>query len=147
MMGQHINKVTYYTSQGIYEIPVDNLYVPKKAGQTVKVADAKVSAGEAEITVSNLPTDFSPEYKIDRLDFSVENGKIVFKNAKKGKYTLTVSDKNNNYAEMTTTFILSADSAPASYNNDNENPAITKNADASDEEFADYIKKCEKKEN
>ena len=54
MMGQHINKVTYYTSQGIYEIPVDNLYVPKKAGQTVKVADAKVSAGEAEITVSNL---------------------------------------------------------------------------------------------
>ena len=138
MMGQHINKVTYYTSQGIYEIPVDNLYVPKKAGQTVKVADAKVSAGEAEITVSNLPTDFSPEYKIDRLDFSVENGKIVFKNAKKGKYTLTVSDKNNNYAEMTTTFILSADSAPASYNNDN--PAITKNADASDEEFADYIK-------
>ena len=140
MMGQHINKVTYYTSQGIYEIPVDNLYVPKKAGQTVKVADAKVSAGEAEITVSNLPTDFSPEYKIDRLDFSVENGKIVFKNAKKGKYTLTVSDKNNNYAEMTTTFILSADSAPASYNNDNENPAITKNADASDEEFEDYIK-------
>ena len=140
MMGQHINKVTYYTSQGIYEIPVDNLYVPKKAGQTVKVADAKVSAGEAEITVSNLPTDFSPEYKIDRLDFSVENGKIVFKNAKKGKYTLTVSDKNNNYAEITTTFILSADSAPASYNNDNENPAITKNADASDEEFADYIK-------
>ena len=140
MMGQHINKVTYYTSQGIYEIPVDNLYVPKKAGQTVKVADAKVSAGEAEITVSNLPTDFLPEYKIDRLDFSVENGKIVFKNAKKGKYTLTVSDKNNNYAEMTTTFILSADRAPASYNNDNENPAITKNADASDEEFADYIK-------
>ena len=139
MMGQHINKVTYYTSQGIYEIPVDNLYVPKKAGQTVKVADAKVSAGEAEITVSNLPTDFSPEYKIDRLDFSVENGKIVFKNAKKGKYTLTVSDKNNKYADMTTTFILSVDSAPASYNNDNENPAITKNADASDEEFADYI--------
>ena len=140
MMGQHINKVTYYTSQGIYEIPVDNLYVPKKAGQTVKVADAKVSAGEAEITVSNLPTDFSPKYKIDGLDFTVENGKIVFKNAKKGKYTLTVSDKNNNYAEMTTTFILSADSAPASYNNDSENPAITKNADASDEELADYIK-------
>lgn len=140
MMGQHINKVTYYTSQGIYEIPVDNLYVPKKAGQAVKVADVKVSAGEAEITVSNLPTDFSPKYKIDGLEFTVENGKIVFKNAKKGKYTLTVFDKNNNYAEMTTTFILSADSAPASYNNDNENPAITKNADASDEDFADYIK-------
>ena len=140
MMGQHINKVTYYTSKGIYEVPVADLYVPKKAGQTVKVADAKVSAGKAELTVSDLPTDFSPEYKIAGLDFTVENGKIVFKNAKKGKYTLTVSDKNNNYADMTTTFILSVDSAPASYNNDNKNPAITKNADASDEEFADYIK-------
>lgn len=139
MMGQHINKVTYYTSKGIYEVPVADLYVLKKAGQTVKVADAKVSAGEAELTVSNLPTDFSPEYKIAGLEFTVENGKIVFENAKKGKYTLTVSDKNNKYADMTTTFILSVDSAPASYNNDNENPAITKNADASDEEFADYI--------
>ena len=67
------------------------------------------------------------------------NGKIVFTNAKKGKYTLTVSDKNNAYADMTTTFILSVDSTPAAYNNDNENPTITKNADASDEDFADYI--------
>ena len=140
MMGQHINKVTYYTSNGIYEIPVADLYVPKKAGQTVSVADANLSAGEAELTFSNLPDNFNPEYKIDGLNFKVENGKIVFTNAKKGKYTLTVSDKNKNYADMTTTFILSVDSVPAAYNNDNENPAITKNADASDEEFADYIK-------
>lgn len=140
MMGQHINKVTYYTFNGIYEIPVADLYVPKKAGQTVSVADANLSAGEAELTFSNLPDNFNPEYKIDGLDFKVENGKIVFTNAKKGKYTLTVSDRNKNYADMTTTFILSVDSVPAAYNNDNENPAITKNADASDEEFADYIK-------
>ena len=140
MMGQHINKVTYYTSKGIYEIPVADLYVPKKAGQTVSVANAKVSAGEAAITVSNLPADFSPKYTINGLDFKVENGKIVFTDAKKGKYTLTVSDKNNVYADMTTTFILTTDSAPAAYNNDNANPAITKNADASDEEFTDYIK-------
>ena len=140
MIGQHINKVTYYTSDGIYEIPVADLYVPKKAGQTVSVADANLSAGEAELTFSNLPDNFNPEYKIDGLNFKVENGKIVFTNAKKGKYTLTVSDKNKNYADMTTTFILSVDSVPAAYNNDNENPAITKNADASDEEFADYIK-------
>ena len=139
MMGQHINKVTYYTSKGIYEIPVDDLYVPKKAGQTVSVENGSLSAGETEFTFSNLPADFVPEYKIDGLDFKVENGKIVFTNAKKGKYTLTVSDKNNAYADMTTTFILSVDSTPAAYNNDNENPTITKNADASDEDFADYI--------
>lgn len=139
MMGQHIEKVTYYTSKGIYEIPVDDLYVPKKAGQTVSVENGSLSAGKTEFTFSNLPADFVPEYKIDGLDFKVENGKIVFTNAKKGKYTLTVSDKNNAYADMTTTFILSVDSTPAAYNNDNENPTITKNADASDEDFADYI--------
>lgn len=139
MMGQHIKKVTYYTSKGIYEIPVDDLYVPKKAGQTVSVENGSLSAGETEFTFSNLPADFVPEYKIDGLDFKVDNGKIVFTNAKKGKYTLTVSDKNNAYADMTTTFILSVDSTPAAYNNDNENPTITKNADASDEDFADYI--------
>ena len=144
MMGQHINKVTYYTSKGIYEIPVADLYVPKKAGQTVSVANASLAAGETELTFSNLPADFDPKYKINGLvfgkDFKVENGKIVFTNVKKGKYTLTVSDKNNVYADMTTTFILSVDSTPASYNNDNENPTITKNADASDDDFADYIK-------
>ena len=139
MMGQHIKKVTYYTSKGIYEIPVDDLYVPKKAGQTVSVENGSLSAGETEFTFSNLPADFVPKYKIDGLDFKVVNGKIVFTNAKKGKYTLTVSDKNNAYADMTTTFILSVDSTPAAYNNDNENPTITKNADASDEDFADYI--------
>lgn len=139
MMGQHIEKVTYYTSKGIYEIPVDDLYVPKKAGQTVSVENGSLSAGKTEFTFSNLPADFVPEYTIDGLDFKVENGKIVFTNAKKGKYTLTVSDKNNAYADMTTTFILSVDSTPAAYNNDNENPTITKNADASDEDFADYI--------
>lgn len=83
MMGQHIKKVTYYTSKGIYEIPVDDLYVPKKAGQTVSVENGSLSAGETEFTFSNLPADFVPKYKIDGLDFRVENGKIVFTNAKK----------------------------------------------------------------
>lgn len=49
MMGQHIKKVTYYTSKGIYEIPVDDLYVPKKAGQTVSVENGSLSAGETEL--------------------------------------------------------------------------------------------------
>lgn len=30
MMGQHINKVTYYTSKGIYTIPVNDIFVPIK---------------------------------------------------------------------------------------------------------------------
>ena len=30
MMGQHINKVTYYTSKGIYTIPVNDIFCSNK---------------------------------------------------------------------------------------------------------------------
>lgn len=147
MMGQHINKVTYYTSKGIYEIPVDNELVPVKAGQTVSVANAKISAGETTVTFDKLPKDYDPEYSVNGPEYSVngpefeiKDGKLVFKNAKKGKYTLTVSDKNKKYADMTTTFEIQADTTPASYNEDQDAPALVKTADATEEEFADFLK-------
>lgn len=40
-MGQTINKVTYYTDQGIYEIPMDQ-QVAKKFDGEVSVADVSV---------------------------------------------------------------------------------------------------------
>ena len=140
MMGQHINKVTYYTSKGIYEIPVDNELVPVKAGQTVSVANAKISAGETTVTFDKLPKDYDPEYSVNGPEFEIKDGKLVFKNAKKGKYTLTVSDKNKKYADMTTTFEIQADTTPASYNEDQDAPALVKTADATEEEFADFLK-------
>ena len=139
MMGQHINKVTYYTSKGIYEIPVDNELVPVKAGETVSVANAKISAGETTVTFDKLPKDYEPEYAVNGLEFEIRDGKLVFKNAKKGKYTLTVSDKNKKYADMTTTFEIQADTTPASYNEDQDAPALVKTADATKEEFADFL--------
>ncbi len=33
MMGQHINKVTYYTSKGIYTIPVNDIFVRQNLRQ------------------------------------------------------------------------------------------------------------------
>ena len=87
MMGQHIKKVTYYTSKGIYEIPVDDLYVPKKAGQTVSVENGSLSAGEQSLHFPILPADFVPKYKIDGLDFRVENGKSYSPMPKRKIYT------------------------------------------------------------
>ena len=60
MMGQHINKVTYYTAKGIYEIPVggeEGLYVPVKFDTSaVTVADAELKDGGTSVatTISGL---------------------------------------------------------------------------------------------
>ena len=138
MMGQTINKITYYTNAGIYEIPVD-IKVPVKFTHDLEVANAAITAGKTEVTVTGLPDDYAAEYKVDGLDgVSVQNGVLTFSNAKKGKYTLTISDKNGKYADITTEFELYTEAMPAAYDADKK--ALVKAADATDEEFADYIK-------
>ena len=138
MMGQTINKITYYTNAGIYEIPVD-IKVPVKFTHDLEVANAAITAGKTEVTVTGLPDDYAAEYKVDGLDgVSVQNGVLTFNNAKKGKYTLTISDKKGKYADITTEFELYTEAMPAAYDADKK--ALVKTADATDEEFADYIK-------
>lgn len=150
MMGQTINKVTYYTDQGIYEIPMDQ-QVAKKFDGEVSVADVSVKSEKTAITVSGLPNDFE-EYKIDGIDedaYSVEiksDGKtttrtINFKKAlAKGRYTVTLSDKNGNYAPISTIFNVYTETMPVKYNEDDKNPAVVKNDNVEEEEFQTYLK-------
>ena len=151
MMGQTINKVTYYTDQGIYEIPMDQ-QVAKKFDGKVSVADVSVKSEKTAITVSGLPNDFEEEYKIDGIDedaYSVEiksDGKtttrtINFKKAlAKGRYTVTLSDKNGNYAPISTIFNVYTETMPVKYNEDDKNPAVVKNDNVEEEEFQTYLK-------
>ena len=151
MMGQTINKVTYYTDQGIYEIPMDQ-QVAKKFDGEVSVADVSVKSEKTAITVSGLPNDFEEEYKIDGIDedaYSVEiksDGKtttrtINFKKAlAKGRYTVTLSDKNENYAPISTIFNVYTETMPVKYNEDDKNPAVVKNDNVEEEEFQTYLK-------
>ena len=151
MMGQTINKVTYYTDQGIYEIPMDQ-QVAKKFDGEVSVADVSVKSEKTAITVSGLPNDFEEEYKIDGIDedaYSVEiksDGKtttrtINFKKAlAKGRYTVTLSDRNGNYVPISTTFNVYTETMPVKYNEDDKNPAVVKNDDVEEEEFQTYLK-------
>ena len=139
MMGQTITSVTCYTDKGMYNIPLADIYVPFKFTHDLEVANAAVTAGKTEVTVTGLPDDYAAEYKVDGLDgVSVQNGVLTFSNAKKGKYTLTISDKNGKYADITTKFELYTEAMPAAYDADKK--ALVKTADAADEEFADYIK-------
>ena len=151
MMGQTINKVTYYTDAGIYEIPMNQKVQTKYDGE-ISVADASVNAENTIITVSGLPSDFAEEYTINGLDadtYSVEiksDGKtttrtINFKKAlAKGRYTVTLSDKNGNYAPISTIFNVYTETMPVKYNEDDKNPAVVKNDDVEEEEFQTYLK-------
>ena len=60
MMGQTIDKITYYTNAGVYEIPVD-IKVPVKFNGSVKVENGKASDGSVSATVEGLPDDYAAE--------------------------------------------------------------------------------------
>ena len=118
MMGQHINKVTYYTAKGIYEIPVggeEGLYVPVKFDTSaVTVADAELKDGETSVatTISGLtlPESFDAEYTVDGATAIVKGEKLILKDVKKGAYTLTITDKSGKYAPISVGFEVKGDS-------------------------------------
>lgn len=152
MMGQTIDKVTYYTDDGIYEIPMDQK-VAKKFDGEVSVADISTKSDTTSVVVSGLPSDFEEEYKVDGIGidedaYSVEiktEGKtttrtIKFKKAlTKGRYTVTLSDRSGTYAPISTTFNAYTETMPVKYNEDNKEPAVVKNDNVTEEEFKTYL--------
>lgn len=168
MVGKTIKKVTYYTSKGIFTLP---LPVEYKVLEHVKdskanVENAAVSAGKTNFGVA-LPDDFNAEYAVtdakgnEVKGFNVaeealasavstyaasytQNKKLVItypNNAENTEYTLTVSDKNKKYAPITATFELYADKVSAAYNNDATAPKLVMAEGATPAQFADFIGK------
>ena len=129
MMGKTIDSIEYYTTNGLYTMDIEDIYVPVKADNTVvEVADADILYGKTTINVQ-LPDEFDPEYSVDGLDVSVEGNVLTFKAAtesraaasvKPGKYTLTIKDKNKKYADVVTTFTLTTKDMPAAYDEENK---------------------------
>ena len=169
MMGQHINKVTYYTDKGIFTVAVgdeNGIYVPVKTNTSAAVENAMVTAGQTELTVS-LPEDFDAKYTftdakgnvIDGFEVSEETAATAGVSAlaantvqkklvitypatlENTEYTLTITDKSLVYAPVSTTFELIAEAIPAAYNDDANAPKLVKTEEATAEQFADYIKK------
>ena len=142
MMGKTIDSIEYYTTNGLYTIDVNDLYLPVKFAKTedaVKVADADISAGKTAIEL-NLRDDFDPEYTVEGLNVKVEGNVLTFKadsSINPGKYTLTVKDKNGKYADLKTTFILSTTDMPATYDADNKKLTVAENSN--EEAFNTYI--------
>lgn len=166
MVGKTIKNVTYYTSKGIFTLPVEYKVLEHVKDSNANVENAAVSAGKTNFGVA-LPDDFEAKYAVtdakgnEVKEFKVteealasavstyaasytQNKKLVItypENAENTEYTLTVSDKNNKYAPITTTFELYADTVSAAYNNDATAPKLVKAEGATDAQFADFIGK------
>ena len=166
MVGKTIKNVTYYTSKGIFTLPVDYKVLEHAKDAAVEAENAAVSAGQANLEVS-LPDDFNAEYAVtdakgnevkgfkvteENLASAVstyaasytQTNKLVItypKDAENTEYTLTVSDKSKKYAPITTTFELYAEAVSAAYNNDATAPKLVVADGATAAQFADFIKK------
>lgn len=142
IMGKTIDKITYLTSAGAYEIDTD-LYVPMKDGTQAEVADGKSGNGSVSVTVK-LPEGFDPEYQVKGLETSFAGGALTYTDAMPGKYTLTISDKNKKWADIEADFVLSSDTNPAYYNRDYSAPAVIKKGSADAADFTNYLKNITK---
>lgn len=142
MMGQTITGLVYYTSDGIYNITLDeSIYVPVKFEYTLEVENASVSAGSTEVTVTGLPEDFQAQYSVEGLEgVNVSEGTLTYTaaSAKNGAYTLTVTDAGNIYSPITADFELYADEMPAAY--DEVKKALAAASGTTAEAFAAYLK-------
>lgn len=168
MVGQTIKNVTYYTSKGIFTLPVDYKVLEHARDAAVEAENAAVSAGQTNLNIA-LPNDFKATYAVTDANGNVVKGFEVTKaeensasavstyaashtqpnklvitypnNAENTEYTLTVSDNSNKYAPITTTFELYAEAVSAAYNNDATAPKLVKAEGATDAQFADFIRK------
>lgn len=166
MVGKTIKNVTYYTSKGIFTLPVDYKVLKHAKDAAVEADNAAVSAGQTNLDVA-LPDDFDAEYAVtDAKGNEVKGFKVTEENlasavstyaasytqtnklvitypedAENTEYTLTVSDKSNKYAPITTTFELYAEAVSAAYNNDATAPKLVMADGATAAQFADFIRK------
>ena len=143
MMGQTINKITYYTDNGIYEIDADQ-YVPVKFNGTIAAENADVESGKVNVTVEGLPDDYQAEYTVEGLeDVQVKDGVLTYKKkgAEIGKYTLKVSDKFGKYADLTTDFELTTEAVPVVFNS--ESAALVAAEGYAAEDVTSYVKNIE----
>ena len=140
MMGQTINKITYYTDNGIYEIDADQ-YVPVKFNGTIAAENADVESGKVNVTVEGLPGDYQAEYTVEGLeDVQVKDGVLTYKTkgAEIGKYTLKVFDKSGKYADLTTDFELTTEAVPVVFNS--ESAALVAAEGYAAEDVTSYVK-------
>jgi len=141
LMGQTITEIDYYTTDAVYAISTD-LYVPIKVDTELTVEDTAAADGTTAMNLSKaLPDDFDAVYAAEGLDAEADGAAVTFnKDAKPGRYTLTLTDASGKYAPVSADFTLTSAELPAEYNQGPEDHGLQAKEDADVEDFANYLK-------
>lgn len=145
MMGQTIDKVIYYTDEGIKSFDTA-LYVPVKTGASAEADNAAVADGQTTFTTDSFAEDFVFDYAVtndadEAVTMTVADHTITYaSDMPNGKYTLTIADAAGKYASVLTSFELTVP-APAQFNGNivSEAPALIAAEGASEEDFAGFL--------
>lgn len=139
--GATIAEVTYLTNTGIYSVhSADGLYLPKKHTAAIAAEDTDVTAGTANVTITDLPEDFGLSVAVANLEGAAyADGKLTYDAAaaKPGKYSIDVTDSNNVYAHFTTNLLLTTETVPVVY--DAETNKLTITDGSTDADLINYL--------
>ena len=139
LIGGKVEKIIYYTSDGIYVIN-KTINIPKlidnKTGEALKVDNVAYGTGSTPVTV-NLPSrTFSFFIDGNAEDVQIDNGRIVTTGLSVGVHKLTAKDRFKEYANVDAYFTVTTDKMPAKYDG---KKSIVKEENFTDEDFAGYL--------
>lgn len=141
LVGKTISAVTYYTDDGVIKLNLaEKLHVPYIAeGAKAEVAESSADAESTTLTLSGFPDDFSQSVSVpEGMGYNKETKTITFGSALPGSYTVTVSDAEGKYADVTASFTVSTSKAAAQY--DSSNVSLKAADGANDAALANYLK-------
>ncbi|MGN0677770.1 MAG: hemoblobin-interacting domain-containing protein, partial [Ruminococcus sp.] len=139
LMGATINEVIFITKDGYTIIPTD-IYVPVKFNCEVRIENSTAGNGSTTIITDGFPEDYQKIYSVSGNNFTVNDSQISYTDVLSGEYTLIISDEGKKYADVTSNFILSTDTVPATY----KDGKLIKSENTTDEEFANFINNISK---
>ena len=112
--GQTITEVTFITLGGYSTVSGQNVYLPVKVADSVSVENGKAGSGSTTFDNSVFPSDYAQTGTVAE-GFTVSGNTISYTNAKPGSYTLTVSDSNGKYSDVSGNFQLTTSDIPVKY--------------------------------
>ena len=114
--------------------------VPTYTPATAAAENADVSATSTKLSFQGLPEDYAPVIAVDGTEVAYADGAITYSPLAVGSHSVTVTDKNGKYNNLTTTFMVTTEKAAALY----DGTKLIAAKDVSEADFANYIKNISK---
>ncbi len=144
IMGQTIASITVYgvDADGSYvtdNYDIEDIYVPKKIGASVTAENIMDTDTALPVAIADDTEGVYTVYSVDGTAVTVADGSadVSALGLAIGNHTVSAADADGLYAPISGSFTVMTDKMPAKYDGEK---ALVKADDATDEEFAAYIK-------